>query len=97
MVQAIATSTAIGIDLGTVDSTMAYWDHINGKPKIIMSSNGNSKTPSYVAWTQPKPNSNYKTEQLIGDPAKTQKLINPENTVYEIKSLIGQMYDSPEI
>ena len=78
----------LGIDLGTTNSAMAFMD--GSEPKIIENAEGQRTTPSVVALTSGG-------EQLVGITAKNQAVTNPENTIYEIKRLMGLRFDSPAV
>ncbi|ODQ77820.1 hypothetical protein BABINDRAFT_40721 [Babjeviella inositovora NRRL Y-12698] len=78
----------IGIDLGTTNSAVAIME---GKvPKIIENAEGARTTPSVVAFTKDG-------ERLVGIPAKRQAVVNPENTLFATKRLIGRRFDDHEV
>jgi heat shock protein 5 len=83
------SSTVIGIDLGTTYSCVGVFK--SGRVEIIANDQGNRITPSYVSWTADS------GERLIGDAAKNQATINPENTVFDVKRLIGRNYNDKTV
>ncbi|KAJ0771129.1 putative Heat shock protein 70 family [Helianthus annuus] len=78
---------AIGIDLGTTYSCVAVWKH--DRIEIIPNDQGNRTTPSYVAFVD--------AERLIGDGAKNQAPMNPTNTVFDAKRLIGRRFGDSKV
>nr|YP_010618729.1 Hsp70-type chaperone [Rhodomelopsis africana]WAX02742.1 Hsp70-type chaperone [Rhodomelopsis africana] len=74
----------IGIDLGTTNSVVAVME--GGKPTVISNKEGLRTTPSVVAYTK-------KQDKLVGNIAKRQAVMNPENTFYSVKRFIGRKYE----
>ena len=75
------------LDLGTTFSCISYWTH--GAPVVIANDQGNRTTPSVVAFTD--------TEILVGEAAANQAAMNPTNTIYEIKRLIGRRFSDTTV
>ena len=78
----------VGIDLGTTNSSVAVME--DGAPVVIVNAEGQRTTPSVVAV-------NPSGEQLVGIQARNQAILNPADTVYSVKHLMGQRYDDPKI
>ena len=79
---------AAGFDIGTTTSCAAIW--LNDKVEIIPDHQTGSRIiPSYVGFTD--------EEKLVGEPAKNQSTMNPKNTVYDAKRLIGRKFDDPSV
>ena len=83
----MATASAVGIDLGTTRTCVGVFQH--GKVEIIVNDQGNRMMPSYVAFTN--------TDRLIGEAAKNQVAINPTNTIFDAKRLIGRKYNDSTV
>ena len=80
----MAKSVIIGIDLGTTNSVVSIVEA--GEPKVIINDEGSRITPSVVAISKDG-------EILVGNPAKRQAVVNPENTIYSVKRLMGRRFD----
>ncbi len=80
-------SKIVGIDLGTTNSVIAVLE--GGEPTVITTAEGSRLTPSIVAFTKTG-------ERLVGQTAKRQATINPENTIFSVKRFIGRHYDDAE-
>jgi len=78
----------LGIDLGTTNSAMAIVE--GGEPKILENHEGNRTTPSVTALSK-------SGERLVGLLAKRQAVVNPKNTIFSVKRLIGRNFDDPEV
>ncbi|PNX58411.1 heat shock protein, partial [Trifolium pratense] len=78
---------AVGIDLGTTYSCVAVWQEQHCRVEIIHNDQGNKITPSCVAFTE--------EQRLIGDAAKNQAAVNPQNTIFDAKRLIGRKFSDP--
>ncbi|XP_074262968.1 heat shock 70 kDa protein 18-like [Silene latifolia] len=78
---------AVGIDLGTTYSCVAIWQH--NRVEIITNDQGNRTTPSCVAFAH--------NNRLVGDAAKNQLTLNPTNTIFDTKRLIGRRYSDQTV
>jgi molecular chaperone DnaK len=78
----------IGIDLGTTNSVVAVME--GGEPTVITTAEGGRLCPSVVAFTK-------NNERLVGQTAHRQAVVNPDNTIFSVKRLMGRRYDDPEV
>lgn len=78
----------LGIDLGTTNSCMAIVE--GGAPKVLENAEGNRTTPSVIAFSK-------NGEKLVGQQAKRQSVVNPKNTIFSVKRLIGRRWDDAEL
>ncbi|MGI6662532.1 MAG: molecular chaperone DnaK [Bacillota bacterium] len=78
----------VGIDLGTTNSVIAVME--GSEPTVIISSEGSRVTPSVVGFSK-------KGEKMVGQLAKRQAVLNPENTVFSIKRFMGRRYEEVEV
>ena len=81
------SSNIVGIDLGTTYSCIGVWQ--SNQVEILSNQQGNRITPSYVGFTD--------KERLIGDGAKSQAAMNPENTIFDAKRLIGRDFKDESV
>ncbi|MGD2164054.1 MAG: molecular chaperone DnaK [Anaerolineae bacterium] len=81
-------SKIIGIDLGTTNSVASVME--GGEPTVVPTAEGGRLCPSIVAF-------NESGERLVGQVAKRQAVVNPDNTIFSIKRLMGRRYDEPEV
>jgi molecular chaperone DnaK len=81
-------SKIIGIDLGTTNSVVSVME--GGEPTVIPTAEGGRLCPSVVAFTKG-------SERLVGQTARRQAVVNPDNTVFSVKRLMGRRYDDPEV
>ncbi|MCX6726603.1 MAG: molecular chaperone DnaK, partial [Candidatus Shapirobacteria bacterium] len=81
----MASNKIIGIDLGTTNSCVAVME--SGRPKVILTSEGHNTIPSVV---EP-------VKKLVGDLAKRQMVLNPKDTIFSIKRLMGRRFNDPEV
>jgi len=77
----------VGIDLGTTYSCVAVWE--SNRAEVIANDQGNRTTPSFVGFSD--------AERLVGDGAKMQSAMNPRNTVFDAKRLIGRKVTDPSV
>jgi molecular chaperone DnaK len=78
----------IGIDLGTTNSVVAVME--GGDPVVIPTAEGGRLCPSVVGFTK-------NNERPVGQTARRQAVVNPDNTVFSVKRLMGRRYDDPEV
>ena len=83
----VTSKKIVGIDLGTTNSVVSVLEGAN--PNVIPNSEGGRTTPSVVAYTQ-------NGESLVGQLAKRQSVVDPENTFYSVKRFIGCKFDEIE-
>ncbi len=81
-------SKVIGIDLGTTNSVVAVME--GGEPVVIPTAEGSRLCPSVVAFTKTG-------EEVVGQTARRQAIVNPDNTIFSVKRLMGRRYDDPEV
>jgi heat shock protein 1/8 len=81
------TRVAVGLDLGTCQSCVAVYQ--NERVEIIANEQGNRTTPSVVSFSD--------TERLVGDGAKNQASMNPVNTLYDVKRLMGKRFNDADV
>jgi molecular chaperone DnaK len=81
-------SKIIGIDLGTTNSVVAVME--GGEPTVITTAEGGRLAPSVIAFSK-------SNERLVGQTARRQAVVNPDNTVFSVKRLMGRRFDDAEV
>jgi molecular chaperone DnaK len=79
---------AVGIDLGTTNSVVAV--SVGGRPHVLTDATGNTLIPSVVSFTE-------SGERIVGRAARMRRAIDPRNTVYSVKRLLGRPFKSEEV
>ena len=91
------SGTIIGIDLGTTYSCVGVFQPGLNKVEIIPNDQGNRITPSYVAFVTNDNIDGSNEQRLVGDSAKNQATLNPEQTIFDVKRLIGRKFQEDSV